>query len=244
MSTPISRPLLRTSLSLGLVGLLSACLGIGADLDGAPRDVQVTTDAVTIAGPPGFCVDPDTTRDTGDTGFVLLGNCAAISGNARARQPDVPAILTAAISAPSDGTNLVGNLPALDAFFRSQDGRALLSRSGDADQVEILASQTREGMFFLHARDTSPGALSGVAQDYWRAYLQIGPRLATLSVLALEDRDVDNADALTTLDRFARAVRAANAQPADATNAADLPQAAQEAEGGLFRAGLFRRIFQ
>lgn len=229
-------------LNLPALLVLAGCvgrIGLGGG-DDAPREIQVTSDAITITGPPGYCVDPTATRNSGDTGFAVLGNCAAILGSARARQPDVPAVLTAAVSAPSSGTSLTANLDALDAFFRSQDGRALLSRSGDADSVQILNTRTQSGMFLLHARDTSAGDMGGVAADYWRAYMDIGPRLATLSVLALADAEISNDQALATLTRFATAIQSANPD----ANAADLPQGVNEAPATPFRTGLFRRIFQ
>lgn len=225
---------------LGLIpGLLAACVNLGGGED-APRQVQVTSDLVTITGPRGFCVDPTATQNAGDTGFVLLGNCAAISGSARSGQPDVPAVLTAAVSAPSVGTSLTANLDALDAFFRSEDGRALLSRSNDADSVQIFETCTQSGMFLLHARDTSAGDMAGVATDYWRAYMDIGSRLATLSVLALEDAEVSDAQSLATLTQFSAAVQGAN----PTIGAADLPQGVNEAPTTPFRTGPFRRIFQ
>lgn len=238
MTTTLSRLRLGAVLLLGQC-LLAACVTLGGGQD-APRQVQVTADAVTITGPSGFCVDPTAVRDTGDTGFVLLGNCAAISGRARSGQPEIPAVLTAAVSAPSAGTGLGDNQGALEAYFRSEDGRALLSRSGDAGSVQVLDIRTQADMFLLHARDTSDGAMVGVANDYWRAYMEIGGRLATLSVLVLEDSQVSDAQALATLTQFAAAVQGAN----PAMGAADLPQGAEEALAPPFRRGLFQRIFQ
>ncbi len=133
-----------------------------------------------------------------------------ISGRARARQPDVAAVLTAAVSARSDGTSLTQNLNELDGYFRSDAGRALLSRSGEAETVSILDTRTSGTMFLLHARDTSLGAVAGVAQEYWRVYMDVGPRLATLTLLSLANQGVGDADALDTLMRFAAAVEDAN----------------------------------
>ncbi len=230
---------------LTLPALVAGCVSLGGGGDAAPREVQVTSDAVTITGPRGFCVDPASTRNEGDTGFVLLGNCAVISGRARAQQPDIPAVLTAAVAARSSGgSNLTETLGELDAYFRSDEGRALLSRSGDLESVTILETRSVGDMFLLHARDTSGGAVAGVSQDYWRAYLDLGPRLATLSVLALADQDVSDEYALATLISFADGVRAANGQLGSGTGAAELPQARGQGVGGLFQGGLFQRIFE
>lgn len=248
MSTP-------TFKAFGLLAplALAGCVG-GLDLPAAlggaeaPASVEVTSDAVVITGPRGFCVDPTSTRNDGDTGFVLLGNCAAISGRARAPQPDVAAVLTAAVSARSEGASLTQNLPALDAYFRSEQGRALLSRTAEPATVEILETRQSGEMFMLHARDTSAGTLGGVAQDYWRVYMDVGARVTTLSLLSLADHDVSDASALDTLMRFASAVQAANpgsgTTPGPASSAADLPQGGGQAAQGPFRTGLFQRIFR
>jgi hypothetical protein len=86
-----------------------------------------------------------------------------------------------------------------------------------------------------------------VKEDYWRAYLDLGSRIATLSVLALEDRGVTREQSLAALLSFARTVRQANAQDASEEVAvADAPPSAvpePRQRGGLFNIGLFRRIF-
>lgn len=245
---------MRISRALGLLVplALAGCVE-GLDLPGAlggaggspaPERVQVTSDAVVITGPRGFCVDPISTADDGDTGFALLGNCAAISGRARAPQPDVAAVLTAAVSAPSQGATLAESLPELDGYFRSDAGRAILSRTGEADSVEILETRQSGGMFLLHARDTSAGAVVGVAQDYWRAYMDVGARVVTLTLLSLADHDIPDSTALETLTAFAATVQAANPGSTGTTIAADLPQGPAQGGQGPFRAGLFQRIFQ
>jgi phage-related tail fiber protein len=233
---PTSKRMRLGALLCGLC-LLSACVSLGGGNDDAPREVQVTSDLVTITGPSGFCVDTTATRNSADTGFVLMGNCAAISGSSRAAQPDISAVLTATIAAAASAT-LVDNLGALDSL--SEEGRALLSRSGEASSVEILDTRTTAGMFLLHARDTSGDGMVGVATDYWRAYLQIGQRLATLQVLALAEADVSDEAALRALTQFAAAVQGANS----GANSADLPQDARNETIGPFRTGLFQGIFQ
>lgn len=229
----------RAASSLGPVALLAGCVGFGGNGD-APREVQVTSDQITITGPRGFCVDPTATQSTIDTAFVILGNCAAISGSAREEQPEAPAVLTAAVASRSGGAGLTENIEALDAFFRSEDGRALLSRASDGSTVQILETRTQAGLFLLHARDTSAGDIVGVSPDYWRAYMEVGPRLATLTVLALEESATSDAQALATLTQFVGAVRRANVT----AGAADVPQNINEVLTPPFRQSLFQRIFQ
>lgn len=234
---------------------LAACDGVGVGggpIRPAPAEARVTSDLVAISGPSGFCVDPTATRDEGDTAFVLLGNCAAISNSRRAGQPSVPAVLTAAVSETGNGGQIAANLDALDGYFRSSDGLSVLSRSGDPDTVTILDSRAEGDAFFLHASDASDGAIDGVQDRYWRAYMDLGPRIVTLSVLALEDQSLTDDQSLRTLRAFSRSVRDANVAPPPAAIDTPPPVAADPIEAvtdiapigssSLRNVGFLRRI--
>jgi hypothetical protein len=253
MSRPITAPVL-LAVCLGL----AACGGgfLSGDRAEAPGEVAVTADAIVVAGPDGYCIDPTATRDTGATGFVLLGNCAAIANSRRVLQPATPAVLTAAIAEPSTGGRLADSIAELDAFFRSEEGLTLLSRSGDPATVTILETATEGEVFLLHAADSSEATIDGVQADYWRAYLDVGPRIATLSVLALEDRALSREESLGTLRGFVAAVLAANAGagpggplpagtplPGPVAPVQAAPQNPPAGTGPLWNVGLFRRIF-
>lgn len=226
----------------GMAVLLTGCVpSLGGDgTGGAPAEAVVTSDLVVVTGPPGFCIDDGATRAEGDTAFVLLGNCAAISGSRRAAQPDVPVVLTAAISDASDEGSIAESVSDLDTYFRSEDGMRLLSRTQDPESVTILETAVRGDMFLLHATDTSAGAVEGVGDDYWRAYMDLGPRIATLSVLALEEAGVTREQSLATLMSFTGSVQAANGAASASVAAAAPPPRARS--GGLFNTGLFQGI--
>jgi hypothetical protein len=244
-SMRISEPFRRLG-ALALLALLPGCIGGlgGGGTGGAPAQAVVTSDMLVITGPRGFCVDESATRAENDTAFVLLGNCAAISESRRADQPDVPVVLTAAISEASDGGSISESLGDLDTYFRSEGGRALLSRSQDAESVNVIETLVEADQFLIHASDTSTGAMEGVAQDYWRAYFDMGSRIATLSVFALQGETVSREDSLGALRGFVQSVRLANL--ADGTPVAGVSPQTTEARpprGGLFNVGLFRRVF-
>lgn len=254
MSTPIfdsTGQAARVAACLFSCLVVAGCGGVLGAVAPAPAEIAVTSDLIVVTGPEGYCVDPTATRNSDDTGFVLLGNCAAIANSGRAGQPAVPAVLTAAVSARSDGGRLADSMADLDTFFRSEEGLRLISRTGDAATVTVLDTAVEGDVFFLHATDASAGAVDGVQSDYWRAYLDVGDRIATLSVLALEDRALSRDDSLFTLRAFVDAVQAANVAPEAAAAVAvapaqtqDQPVPAAEAPGGrrLFNVGLFRRI--
>jgi len=226
MSTWTSR--FGTVAALAATVMLAACggrLATGGGGNGSPPQYStaVTRDAVVIAGPDGFCVDPTATRDDGVTGFVLMGNCAAISESSGAGQPEIPALLTASVSDAAESGSLRESIPTLAEFFRSEDGRRLLSRSQNADSVEVLDSFHQGDIYFLQARDTSEDAMFGVGQEYWRAYMDVGPRIATLSVLRVQDRELSSEASLDLLRGFTAAVTAANAPGAPAVAVASRP---------------------
>lgn len=247
MSTWTSRALVLTLI------LVTACGRLGVGPSGTPpvRAVSVTSDMVTITGPEGFCVDPESTRDSGDTAFVLMGNCAVISDRRSAGQPSVQAILTASLSEADASQTLRGAIPDLGTFFTSDEGRQLLSRAGEADTVEVLDSFHQGDVFYLRARDSSASEIQNVSADYWRSYLDVGDRIATLTVLGRDDSPIPSDTGLQTLRDFTQAVQNANttgaipAAPA-AVPAAPAPTAAApnpvQPSGTLWNVGLFRRI--
>ncbi|MBF9035992.1 hypothetical protein HKCCE2091_17220 [Rhodobacterales bacterium HKCCE2091] len=202
---------LRTLAAVAAMLAVASCVGIGG---GGGGQLAVTTDAVTVAGPRGFCVDPEATTDRGTTAFVLMGNCAAINGSRMAGQPAEPAILTAAISEPGAPDAIAGSLSTLPEFFASADGRRVLSRSGDPETVTVDQSFAEGAVFYLHATDASEGATPGVSDSYWRAYFDVGPRIATLSVLTLDGSGMGDDQALALLRQFVAATQAANPAPA------------------------------
>jgi hypothetical protein len=108
----------------------------------------------------------------------------------------------------------------------------------------VIETLVEADQFLIHASDTSTGAMEGVAQDYWRAYFDMGSRIATLSVFALQGETVSREDSLGALLGFVQSVRLANA--ADGAPVAGVPPPTTEARpprGGLFNVGLFRRVF-
>jgi hypothetical protein len=231
--------------ALAVLALLPGCIGGlgGGGTGGAPAQAVVTSDLIVITGPRGFCVDESATRAENDTAFVLLGNCAAISESRRADQPDVPVVLTAAISEASDGGSISESLSDLDPYFRSEDGRALLSRTQDAESVNVIETLVEADQFLIHASDTSTGAMEGVAQDYWRAYFDMGsggsPRFRSSRWMVKPSR---GRTASARCWASSRTVRLANAGEGVATVS---PQTAEAPapRGGLFNVGLFRRVF-
>lgn len=157
-----------------------------------------------IAGPAGYCIDPENSRASVDGGFVLLGGCDILAGARRG--PQHYAILSASYAPAS-------SLPrAADyaGFLSSERGRAMLSRASDARTVGILSSEVDRDILYLHVRDTSPNEGARLAPEHWRAAFFHKGHALMLSVHSTADAPVSARDGRVKIGEFVRAVRRAN----------------------------------
>ena len=184
---------------------------VGTGGDGTVESVDVAGGAVTIAGPRGYCVDPETTRD-GAAPVVVLGSCAALAGSSDAPRPDRGAVLTASVVQTGMQMPPIGDaLDELADFLASEPGRAALSRAGDAGSVEVLETAEREGVLFVRLSDVSAFDGPEIAPDYRRAIFELGGHIVTLSALSPAAHPLDDSGREVALEAFVRAVMAANA---------------------------------
>ncbi len=200
----------RIAITLALAAL-SGCAALpDVSMGGAsaPRSLLVADESIRVAGPSGYCIDPQSLDDANSRAFILLGSCASISGRALAPAPPRPALLTASISASDVQIGPV--LERLPAYFASPAGRAVLARDGNAGSVELLESRLEGDLLLLHARDESPNRISGLEPEYWRALFDLNGRLITLSIHEFEGKPLPDGTALRTLRAFAERLRQIN----------------------------------
>jgi len=95
-------------------------------------------------------------------------------------------------------------------FFRSAEGRAALSQSGQAETVRVLETRRRKGVFYLHARDSSAGLNNAVRDEYWRALFDVKGRLVSASVFGTDSRPFSSDAGQQLLAEFVARIRAAN----------------------------------
>lgn len=216
MPTPKSRmtgwP--RTLLACAAAAVLGACvpMDLGAGLRTGRASPQITlNDGLVLAAPRGYCVDPASTRQSPEGAFVLFGNCAAIARDPNQPQPIFPALLSATLG-PAGARPAVLDTAEIEGFFRSDAGRAVLARSGRAEDVELLDVKREGDLLLLKIRDASGGGEGLQAgASYWRAITGLGDRLAALSVLPLEGARLSDGDQIGLLQGFAAQTRAARA---------------------------------
>ncbi|MBC7155306.1 MAG: cation transport ATPase [Rhodobacteraceae bacterium] len=197
----------RFAIAVALAGLAACAPGAG----GGTTRISVADGALTFAAPRGYCVDRGAVRDGPAGVFVLFGSCAALAPGPLSPAPRPLAVLSATASANRAGAPpLAESFPRMADYFTSQAGRRALSRSGNAESVQILRAFARDGAFILHLRDQSGFAGLRAAPETWRAVLDINNRAVTLSVIGLRDAPISREDGERVLGQFIKSVRAAN----------------------------------
>ncbi len=176
--------------------------GAGAVLAGmsrarAPLTARIARGRVSVAGPPGFCVERRSRLGRRGGGFIALGQCASISGNPADATVPHPALLTVSaipLSAPGQASP-----EALEDHFRRGAGR------------EQAQSVERHGeAVFVQVRDDSPQRPEGLNDTYWRAFYRSGNHLISLSVSSLAEAPITRATGRRLLKDFLAAMQRAN----------------------------------
>lgn len=159
----------------------------------APPPVKVLNGSLVVAGPAGYCADPATLREDGDSAVVFLGRCAAGNGVR-------PAVLTLTAGAAGSAIAMASGGAELAAFFNTEAGRATLSRSGRAADVTIGSALASGDLFLMRIEDRREGS-------YWRGMLGLGGRLVSLSA---NGPDLPAAEGRALVEKAADALRRAN----------------------------------
>jgi hypothetical protein len=135
-------------------------------------------------------------------------SCAALGGG---QAPAARAVLTASVLAGAPTSQpLVAAFPEMAVFFRSPAGRAALSRSGQAGDVNVRQIETAKDVMVLRLSDTSANSGASVESDYWRAVFSVRGRIVSLSVLAMKAQPLAAARQRRVLDAFVAQVRREN----------------------------------
>lgn len=188
--------------SAALALLLAGCTGIdlAAPIGGANRGIVVLNGAVSVAPPAGYCADPNVSARGGDSAVVLMGRCNATS-------KALPALMTASIGAAGSGAALQAGPVALTSFFSSDQGRAMLASSGDANDVRVTTSQIEGDALLLQLDDVALGA-------YWRAILALRGRLVMLSATSVQSVPLAPQDGRILVSKTIASLRKANGEAA------------------------------
>lgn len=180
------------------VAALVALVGCGIPKD-ATTQVAVLDGDARIRAPKSYCVDTKSAKSVDDTAVVLIGRCRTSGGVAAA-------LVTVTVGRSASAGVMLASTEALRSFMSSPNGRRVLSRSGRAEDVEVLESGVLDDRLMLHLKDR-------IAGDYWRAIIGVNGRLVTISASGAEGILLTPDQGRRLVEQTVTAVREANAPP-------------------------------
>ena len=200
---------MRRGLALLAALALAGCEGLpslgGAVQDAPPVTALALADgAVTIAAPEGYCIDGRASRPP--QGFVIMAGCALVSSDAR--MPVTDGLITVQIGA--EGTAGVTQSPStLRNLLATAEGAALLSSNGDPTAISVDALESDSRAVYVHFTDSAAPPKAGLEQVEWRAFFDLGDRLATVTLRGFERAPIDAGDGLRLLRASVETIRRA-----------------------------------
>ncbi len=179
--------------TLGLSGCVAGTLGSG------PARTTLFDGGFTVAAPNGYCIDPQTATQTGDTAVVLIGRC-------RDGSQAAAALVTVTVGSAGSGAVMAAGGPELAAFFTTDQGRATLARSGQTGDVTITKAVMAGPDFVMLLTDRRLGT-------YWRAVTALRGRAVTVSAAGTDGVDVSPEKGRDILNATLTALHKANPAP-------------------------------
>lgn len=190
--------MIRPALAVFGILAMAAC-----DPAGIATPVGMLDGDLVITPPAGYCIDPLSSRPR--AGFAVFAPCMTLGTEAA-----WPAILgVATVQAGDAGSAMVtGDEAALRDFLTSPQGAGLLANGGSQTAISVVSSQSDGGRVTVHFRDTAAPLIDGLGQDEWRAFTDVGDRLVTVSVRALDDAPITAGRGAALLDIVVKGVQA------------------------------------
>ncbi len=197
---------------------LAACLeGVPGDGAGAPAlsTVRFFDGDVTVSGPRGYCIDPQSLRRAPDGSFALLASCESLTGTVGVLVD--PAVMTVSVLPRQPGV--------------VQPDSAAMTRALAPD--EVLQAYDGDGISLVRVRTAGLAALPEGDLSYWRAGMVINDHLIGLAIYAPMGGVVAGPAGRALLTDLAETLRRQSperkfAPDAEKTGAGTLPQAATQ----------------
>lgn len=182
----------RRAASLAAFSVVAACSGFGLGGTAVPSLALLGGD-LTALGPDNYCVDAQSSRPS--AGFAILAPCRTISGSGPSVL--VPAVIV--VQADAAGSASVGGSePAFAAFLESDAGAALLSASGNPEDIGPRRTRVSDGAVQAYFEDRGAAPVPGTQSAEWRAFIDLNGHLVTVGLRGLETNPLSR-DAGTAL---------------------------------------------
>lgn len=189
MSTWISK----AALACGLA--LAACVAAPGP-SALPPGRALVMDGVSIVPPRGYCIDPGSRRSTETAAVVLMGRCAA--GESRS-----PAVITVTVGRPGTAGIMAAGGAEVARFAASPDGRATLSETGRAADLQLISARGQGQAVILNLADRQLGT-------YWRALTGLKGHLVSISATGARGTPLAPEEGRAILDAALTALERAN----------------------------------
>jgi len=168
-----SGPVRSAEAAPGQGGGMLAFLGMAP---GGRESLQVLGGAVTVRGPAGYCVDPGASAP--ERGFAVLASCERTGRGDPVR---LDALITVQVGEPGSAMGPAG-ARELAALLEGPEGRGLLSQGVPVRVTEVETAADAVFVGYSEARE----AAAGPPPPLWRAFLDLGDRIATVSIRPVE----------------------------------------------------------
>lgn len=171
----------------------------------------------------GFCIAVESLDVSSRGVFALIADCVteeaapkvASTEDELVLPPSFPAIMTVSV-AGEKGFGQRGeaeDLDDLEAYLSTREGRALLGRGGDPDQVEIVEIRRIGDARYVFIEDEGSDALGVFAKSFWRAFLPVNNRMLLVTISGFAARPVSDDEMLEMLALQVTHLRQANNAP-------------------------------
>lgn len=160
---------------------------------------------VVVAAPTGYCIDERTSRPA--RGFVVMAGCALVSDEQS--MPATDGLITVQVG-EAETAFVDEDEEALRSLLATAQGAAVLSPNGDPTAIEIDRLENRDGVVYVHFVDKGRPPVDGLEQLEWRAFFDLGTRLATVTVRGFERSPLDTEQGLLLLRRAVATIRDAS----------------------------------
>ncbi|WP_375257554.1 dihydroxy-acid dehydratase [Citreimonas sp.] len=148
---------------------------------------------IAVAGPPGYCIDRQTRRDDGLSGFVLIAPCTHTDDGAEPEETVEPLIVSVTVGPRGAARDL-------------PEPAALAELAG----APLIEGQTLDGLLLVHLSDGGRSAIPDGDARHWRgAFLQNG-HLIGLALYAPEGSTLADAGGAAFLASLRAGIEAMN----------------------------------
>ena len=124
--------------------------------------------------------------------------------------PESDGLITVQIGGAGTAT-IDGEEQDLQLLLATAQGAAVLSPSGDPTSIEIDQIESRDGAVYVHFVDSGAPPADGLEQREWRAFFDIGDRLATVTLRGFERAPISQQAGLDLVRQTVSTIRSATA---------------------------------